>query len=235
MTQIKTKLSDAYKIISYQNLDDHTYTHLSARSQEGDSFYIYPFGFRFAETNPEDLLKVGLDGKIQHGSEKNYNQTGYIIHSMIYNARDDINAIFHLHTPEIVAVSAKKQGLLPISQWALHFYNQIAYHDYHSLALYKERGNKLINDLGDKFVMLLRNHGSITCGRTIEEAMFYTHHLQLACKTQCLSSLVSEELVLPDEETCQQANKELLNFEENLGERDWKAWQRLLKRLNMKN
>jgi ribulose-5-phosphate 4-epimerase/fuculose-1-phosphate aldolase len=234
MPEIKTNLADAYKIISYLGMDDHTYTHLSARSREPDSFYIYPFGFRFEEVMPEDLMKVSLRGEVLEGSEYQYNQTGYMIHSKIYAAREDIGAVFHLHTPSIVAVSAMNQGLMPISQWALHFYGRLSYHEYDSLALDSGRANKLIDDLGNNNTLLLRNHGSITCGKTIEEAMFYSYHLEQACKTQCQALNSNSELVFPDEETCNKAVGELLNFETDLGQRDWQAWIRMLDRAGRK-
>ena len=135
MLKIKTDLAYAYKILAYLKMDDHTYTHLSARAVNEDEYYIYPFGLRFEEVRADNLLKVALDGEIIEGSEYQYNKTGYIIHGNIYQHRPDVMAIFHLHTPASVAVSIMKDGLLPISQWALHFYNQIAYHEYNSLAL----------------------------------------------------------------------------------------------------
>lgn len=231
-TQIKNDLSLSYAILAYLNLDDHTYTHLSSRACEGDAFYIYPFGLRFDEVASDQLIKVTLDGQIIEGREYQYNKTGYIIHGSIYKARPDIKSVFHIHSPEIVAVSSNKFGLKPHSQWALHFYEKIAYHQYNSLALSANDGKSLINDLGELFVMLLRNHGSITCGRTIKEAMFYTYHLHMACKTQCLmSSFPENELIYPNEDICVRAVEDLLTFEKDLGDRDWEAWKRLISRL----
>lgn len=227
--QIKEKLAYAYRILGHLELDDHTYTHLSARSLENpDCYYIYPFGLRFSEVKADKLIKVTLQGAVIEGQEYQYNRTGYVIHGSIYRARSDINSVIHIHTPEIVAVSACKQGLLPISQWALHFYNQVAYHDYDSLALESEQGAKLVQDFADKYTMLLRSHGSITCGRTIEEALFYTYHLQQACRTQCLALAMNQELVFPAPATCEKAVHDLLSFENNLGERDWQAWIRVV-------
>ncbi|EER22040.1 MULTISPECIES: class II aldolase/adducin family protein [spotted fever group] len=130
---IKYNLAAAYRIMAYLSLDYHTYTHLSARPENADFYYIYPFGLRFEEVTTENLLKVSLDGKILEGEKYQYNKTGYFIHGSIYKARSDISAIFHYHTPAAIAVSALKCGLLPISQWALHFYDRISYHDYNSL------------------------------------------------------------------------------------------------------
>ena len=126
MTQdIKVNLASAYQILAMLGLDDHTYTHLSARPKDADYYYIYPFGLRFEEVNSNNLLQVSLDGEILHGSEYSYNKTGYVTHGNIYKKRADILSIFHLHTPAVVAVSAMKEGLLPISQWALHFYQRL--------------------------------------------------------------------------------------------------------------
>lgn len=225
--QTKNNLALAYKILAKLNYDDHTYTHLSAREQNNpQAFYINPFGLRFNEVETDNLIKVSLAGEVLEGQEFQYNKTGYIIHGSIYSARPDIQAIFHLHTPETIAVSALEEGLLPISQWALHFYNNISYHDYDSLALDDSQGNQLIQDLNKNYTVLLRNHGFITAGRTIQEAMFYTHHLQKACETQCKILSMDKKYVIPPKEICEKAVKDLLSFEKNLGERDWHAWTR---------
>ena len=225
---LKKDIANAYKILGKLGWDDHTYTHLSVRSAEGDSFYIYPFGFLFHEVEPHNLLKVSLNGKVLEGAEYTYNETAYIIHGPIYKERRDINAVFHIHTPAIAAVSTCEKGLLPLSQWALHFYNNIAYHDYNSLNLEEEQSIRLIKDLEEKYVMLLRNHGSLTCGKTVQEAMFYTYHLQKACQTQCLALSMNQNLILPPKAVCEKAVNDLLNFEENLGTRDWLSWLRII-------
>jgi ribulose-5-phosphate 4-epimerase/fuculose-1-phosphate aldolase len=233
MSPIKQDLSLAYKILAHLNYDDHTYTHLSARDDANQkAYYIYPFGLRFEEVEPETLMKVSIKGEVLEGKEHQYNKTGYIIHGNIYEKRPDIQAIFHLHTPESLAVSALEEGLLPISQWALHFYNQLSYHDYHSLALDDSQGEQLVKDLGKNNVIFLRNHGFITCGKTIQEAMFYTYHLQKACETQCLILAMNKKYITPSKEICEQSVKDILSFEKNLGERDWLAWKRLMERIS---
>lgn len=226
--KIKQDLVSAYKIIAHLGLDDHTYTHISARAEDKNAFYIHPFGLCFAEVTADKLIKVSLDGKILVGKETHYNSTGFVIHGNIYKARSDIEAIFHLHTPAQIAVSALKEGLLPISQWALHFYEQVAYHEYGSLALESSQGEQLAKDLGQYMTMFLRNHGAITCGRTIHEALFYTYHLEFACKTQCAALAMNRELTMPSHEICKQSVHDLLSFERDLGLRDWQAWLRII-------
>ena len=111
------------------------------------------------------------------------------------------------------------------------FYNyQINYHDYNSLTLQEEAGKNIVSDLEDKYVMFLRNHGTLTCGKTIHEAMFYTNHLEKACRVQIASLAVGlENLIIPDNATCKQSNDDLLNFEKDLGLRDWLALKRNIK------
>lgn len=229
--KIKEDLALAYKIIAHLHMDDHTYTHLSARPQGADYYYIYPFGYRFEEVTPNCLLKVSLDGTVLEGSEKQYNKTGYVIHGSIYRNRPDLNAVFHLHTPATLAVSAMKSGLLPISQWALHFYERTSYYEYNALALDDAaHGDPMIKDLANNKVMFLRNHGFITCGDTLQEALFYSYHLEQACRTQIAALSGSTELVIPSHAVCKQACHDVLSFEKNLGERDWEAWVRLINR-----
>jgi ribulose-5-phosphate 4-epimerase/fuculose-1-phosphate aldolase len=224
---IRYHLTIAYRALAKFKWDDLTYTHLSARVPGEQAYYIYPFGLLFEEVTPDCLLKVSLDGHILEGYETQYNKTGYVIHGSIYRHRPDINAIFHLHTPAIVAVSSMQGGLQPISQWALHFYNKIAYHNYNSLALSPdEHEQNLVQDLGNRYVMLLKHHGSITAGRTIHEAFFYTYHLQKACETQCLALQAGVPLNSINPQICEKSVNDLLSFESDLGLRDWKAIQR---------
>ena len=229
--QLRQNLAAAYRICAEFGMDDLTYTHISARIE--DVFFICPFGMLFSDITASALLKVSLEGKILSGKELQYNKTGYVIHSNIYKARADISAIFHLHTIAGVAVSAMKEGLLPISQFALHLYEQIAYYNYNSLELDMDNIG-LVNALGNKKTMILRNHGTITCGLTIHEAFFYTYHLEQACKVQCKALAAGKNnLLLPGHSICKKSNKDLLNFEQDLGYRDWQALIKMLDRKNI--
>lgn len=230
MNKTTYHLAAAYQMISHLGWDDATYTHLSARPKNADYFYIIPFGFLFSEAHPDLFLKVDFDGKILNHPHENYNLTGFTIHSPIYQARPDVNAIFHLHTPESIAVSSSTDGLLPISQHALHFYEQISYHAYDSLTLHKDKqGRQLVKDLKNNNVMLMRHHGALTCGTTIAEAFYFMHHLQKACEAQCKGSGFTWRTLT--HENCIRSRNDLLSFEKNLGERDFKAIIRLMQKM----
>ena len=214
-------------------MDDLTYTHISHKSDE-DHFYISPFGLLYEEVNENNLVKLGLNGKISEDSDyKIFNPTGLLVHSAIYKARPDINAVIHLHTNSTIAISSMKSGLLPLSQHALHFYNLISYHDYDSMLLdEKTQAKKIAEDLAQNNVMFLRNHGFITCGKTIQEALFYAYHLERASIIQTMILQSNNDYILPSQEICQKACDDLLSFEKGLGRRDWEAWVRKIDRLN---
>jgi len=220
---IRRELAYAYRLLALLGLDDHTYAHLSHRTTNPAHAFILEFGLRFEEVTPDNLLTLG-------GTEHQYNQTGFIIHGSVYQARPDVQCVFHLHTPEIIAVSALEEGLMPLSQWALHLYNTVGYYHYDSLTLVDEQGSDLITALSTHPVLLMRNHGALICGRTIQETMFFTHHLVQACKTQCLTLAQQRPLIMPSHDVCTRTRDDLLSFEEHLGERDWISWKRFVDR-----
>lgn len=230
-TLLRQQLAAAYRIFARLGLDDLTYTHLSARLPGATAYFIYPLGLLFEEVTASSLLKVSLNGEILAGSEAQYNRTGYVIHGTIYQHRPDVNAVFHLHSEAGIAVSALKAGLLPLSQFALHFYNRHAYHAYDALAIdFQRHGQQMVNDLGQHKAMFLRNHGTLTCGQTIQEAFFYAYYLERACRTQCATLSCQQQMVMPPAAVCEQAAQDMRNFERDLGQRDWLALLRKLER-----
>ncbi len=229
--EAKIGLAAAYRILAHLEMDDLTYTHLSMRLPGQDSYFIYPFGLLFEEVTASSLLKVSLDGEVLEGQECQYNQTGYVIHGNIYKARPDVNAVFHVHSTAGVAVSSMSCGLLPLSQFSFHFYKRIAIHTYDSLALEDDRqGANLVQDLGQMKAMILQNHGTLTCGSTIHEAFLYTYFLEQACKVQCSALGSGQKVIIPPEAVCEQAAKDLREFEPDFGIRDWTALLRQLDR-----
>ncbi|UAT43328.1 hypothetical protein GUI12_04175 [Anaplasmataceae bacterium AB001_6] len=222
--KLKEELAWAYRIIAHLQMDDLTYTHLTVRSADRKSFFIARFDKLFSEVQSNDMLEISLnENELPPKGSFHYNLTGVVIHRSIYNKRPDINSVIHLHTIDAVAVSAQRNGLRFLSQFAMPFYNNIAYHDYGALATKeKVQGSKIAEDLGDKNNMLLRNHGSVTCGKTIYEALFFARFLDQACKVQnkCHNH---EQWVEPSEEVIKKAKNDMLNFEKNLGYNDFQA------------
>lgn len=227
---LKEDLARAYFILASLGMDDLTYTHLSVRVPGEDAYYIYPLGLFYEEVRPDNLLKVSFDGDILEGKENSFNITGYTIHSTIYKARPDLNAIIHLHTIAGVGVSCLDEGLLPISQFAYHFYERMAYHDYDALTLDSEtQGSQLVNNLGSLKCMMLKNHGTLTAGATLHEALFYTLFLEKACQVQLQVLASGRSFTIPSHEVCVRARDNMTAFESDIGLRDWLALVRTTK------
>ena len=185
--QVRIDLATAYQLAYLKNWDDGIYTHISASVPSQDGAYLLNrFGLRFNEVTPQNLVKVDLQGQILSG-EGPVNQTGFAIHGAVHAARSDAKCVFHLHVDSVIAVSAQKQGLLPISQHALRFYQDMAYHAYQGLALSSQEQTTLIASLGNKKAILLHNHGSIVCGTSVQQAFYLMDVLDKACNIQNLN------------------------------------------------
>ncbi|BEU99937.1 class II aldolase/adducin family protein [Novosphingobium olei] len=183
--QTRVDLAAFYRIAAIHDYDDFLYTHISARVPGPDHhFLINPFGLTFDEITASSLVKVDLDGNVIGHSEYGINYAGYVIHSAIHAAREDAHWIAHFHTRDGMGASAHAEGLLPLTQRALYIIPRLAYHDYEGVALNLDERERLQADLGDKKLMLLRNHGTLALGRTAGEAWSGIYQLEEACSAQ---------------------------------------------------
>lgn len=166
--QQRVNLAAAYRLVALYGWDDIIFTHLSARVPGPEHhFLINPYGLMFEEVTASSLVKIDLDGNKVMDSEYDINPAGFTIHSAIHAAREDAHAVFHVHTPAGVAVSAQADGVLPISQQSIFVIPQLAYHDYEGVALRDEEKPRLCADLGMKRYLMLRNHGTLTVARDV--------------------------------------------------------------------
>jgi ribulose-5-phosphate 4-epimerase/fuculose-1-phosphate aldolase len=224
--QVRIDLATAYQLAYLKSWDDGIYTHISASVPgENGAYLLNQFGLRFNEVTPQNLVKVNIGGQILSGDGP-VNQTGFAIHGAVHAARSDAKCVLHLHAEAVIAVSAQKQGLLPISQHALRFYRDMAYHSYQGLALSAQEQTALIENLGNKKAILLHNHGSIVCGFSIQQAFYLMDVLDKACKIQLLAG-DSEELVTPDHKICELTYKQLCSDGDQEGQLEWPAYQRI--------
>jgi ribulose-5-phosphate 4-epimerase/fuculose-1-phosphate aldolase len=200
--QTRVDLAALYRLVAIYGWDDLIYTHISARIPGPEhQFLINPYGMMFEEITASSLVKIDLEGNILQDTPYFINPAGFTIHSAIHDAREDAKFVMHLHSDQGTAVSAQKEGLLPLSQHALIVLPKLAYHDYEGIALNLDERERLVRDIGDKTMMLLRNHGTLTVGETAAQcwnAMFY---LERACKMQVMALSAGRENVLfaPDE------------------------------------
>ncbi len=229
--QLRIQLTYAYRLCALLGWDDLIYTHISVRiPSEPNHYLINPFGLLFSEIEPHNLLKVNLEGEIIGKNPFGYNPAGENIHGAIYNARKDVNAIVHLHTVNGMAISALKEGLLPICQQSCHFYGKIAYYDYQGISVEKEEQEDILKTMGDKNVMIMRNHGTLTVGSELSEAFCSMHTLEKAAIVQLMALSTGRDIVLPEKEICEKVLnqtsqlKTIKNYEI-----EWNALVRMLK------
>jgi ribulose-5-phosphate 4-epimerase/fuculose-1-phosphate aldolase len=193
--QARVDLAAAYRLVALYGWDDLIFTHISARVPGVDHhFLLNPYGMMFDEVTASSLVKIDLHGKKVMDSPYFINPAGFTIHSAVHAAREDALCVMHLHTDYGIAVSAQKNGLLPISQQAMFPLASLAYHEYEGLALNEAEKPRLVSDLGDKKYLILRNHGLLTLGKTAGEAFLSMYILERACRIQILAQSGGVEL-----------------------------------------
>jgi ribulose-5-phosphate 4-epimerase/fuculose-1-phosphate aldolase len=193
----RVDLAALYRLVALKGWDDLLFTHISARIPGPERhFLISPYGMLFEEITASCLVKVDLEGAILQETPYFINPAGFTIHSAIHQARDDAHFVIHLHTDEGVAVSAQAEGLLPLSQHAMIVLPRLAYHDYEGVAFNLDERERLVADMGDKPLMLLRNHGSLSTGRTAGDCWVAMFYLERACKIQVMALSAGRDRVL---------------------------------------
>jgi ribulose-5-phosphate 4-epimerase/fuculose-1-phosphate aldolase len=194
--QMRTDLAACYRLVALHGWDDLVFTHITARVPGSDHhFLLNPYGMLFEEVTASSLVKVDLSGNKVAPSPHQINPAGFVIHSAVHAARADAQCVIHLHTDAGVAVSAHKDGLLAISQNALFPLASLAYHDYEGIALRDDEKARLVRDLGSRNFMILRNHGTLTVGRSVADAFLFMFVLERACRIQLLAQSSGAALV----------------------------------------
>jgi len=183
--QVRVDLAACYRLIAHFHWDDLVFTHVTARvpGTEGQ-FLINPYGMMFEEITASSLVRIDVGGNKLDDSPWPVNPAGFTIHSAIHAVRHDAACVLHTHTLNGVAVSAQKNGLLPISQQSIFVLASLGYHDYEGVALRDDEKPRLVKDLGDKTNLMLRNHGLLTVGPTIADAFLAMYVFEAACAIQ---------------------------------------------------
>ena len=226
----RVTLAACYRLVEHFGWTDLIYTHISARVPgEPGHFLLNRFGLLFDEVTASNLIKVDLDGNLIGDTDAPMHKAGFVIHSAIHGGREDVDCVIHTHSKAGVAVAATKNGLLPISQHAQLFYGRVSYHDYEGLAIDIDERARLIRDLGDNPVMILRNHGLLAVGTSIPLAFSNLFNLQFACETQVLATAGGAALNIPPSKVSAHTAKLAVDPEAPFGT-EWPGLLRMLDR-----
>lgn len=232
---VRLDLAACYRLAAHHRMTDLIYTHITARvpGEEG-AFLINPYGARWEEITASSLVKIDVDGNKLDGSTSRVNPAGFTIHSAVHRARHDAVFVMHTHTRAGIAVSALKEGLLPLNQTALQFYGRLAYHDFEGIALDHAERARIVADFGDKPALILRNHGLVTVGRSAAEMYTNMFYLNVACEIQVATLSMGREIrPVPDEVAAKVvAQYDGMTFDDGDLSLEWAAHLRLLDSLD---
>ncbi len=233
--QGRVNLAAAYRLVAHFGWDDLVFTHISARVPGGDHpdqhhFLINPYGWLFDEITASSLVKVDLNGRKVMDSPYDINPAGFTIHSAIHAAREDAQCVMHTHSLNGVAVSAQKNGVLPISQQSTLVLASLAYHDYEGIALRDDEKPRLVGDFGDKTFLMLRNHGLLTVGASPADAFLAMYIFEAACMIQVRAQAGGGELVPVNPQIVAGVQQAAAAVTRGLGGQ--LAWPGLLRRLD---
>ena len=199
--EVRVNLAACYRLAAYYGWTDLIYTHISARVPGPQAhFLINPFGLMFDEVTASNLVKIDLDGNILSATEHSIHRAGFVVHSAVHAAREDAHCVIHAHTTAGMAVSTMKCGLLPLTQHAMFFHNRTAYHDSEGLANDLSERERIAADIGNKQVLILRNHGTLVTGRTVAQAFSMMWHLEAAMRAQVAALSSGQELTMCTDE-----------------------------------
>ena len=234
----RVDLAACYRLTAHYGMSDMMANHITLRvpGQE-HAFLTNPYGMMYEEMTASCLVKIDHDGEVLYKpdfGELNYglNKPGFILHSAVHKARPEVNCVIHTHTAAGLAVSSLACGMLPINQTAMRFLN-VSYHDYMGVVLDMTEQTILVHDLGNTDAMVLRNHGLLTCGRTVGEAFNWMHRMELSCRAQLAAMACNS----PIQQVSQQVLDEtFMNYQPQTrrpyGVMEWPGLLRMLDRMD---
>jgi ribulose-5-phosphate 4-epimerase/fuculose-1-phosphate aldolase len=229
---IRVDLAAAYRLVAYFRWDDLVFTHITARVPGPEHhFLINPYGMMFDEITASSLIKIDMQGNKVSDSPWPVNPAGFVIHSAVHAARHDVVCVLHTHALNGVAVSAQKNGVLPLSQQSIFVLEDLAYHDYEGVALRDDEKPRLVADMGKKNYLMLRNHGLLTAGRSVAEAFQRMYNFETTCAIQVRAQAGGGELVPVQQGIIDTAMDQARQVTNNLGPH-LLVWPGLLRRLD---
>ena len=228
--QARVDLAAAYRLVALYGWDDLIFTHISVKIPGTEHFLINPYGMMFEEITASSLVKINLAGEKLTDSPWPINPAGFTIHSCVHEARPDVQCVMHTHSINGVAVSAQKNGVLPLSQQSFFVLSSLAYHDYEGVALLEGEKPRLVRDLGDKRFLMLRNHGLLTTGNSVAEAFLSMYVFEATCMIQVRAQAGGGELTFIPQPILDLAPGQITQV--TLGMGGALAWPALLRKLD---
>jgi ribulose-5-phosphate 4-epimerase/fuculose-1-phosphate aldolase len=206
--ELRVELAACYRIFDYLGWTELIYNHITVKLPGNDHhFLINPYGLHYSEVTASNLVKVDIDGNIMEDTEYTVNPAGILIHTAVHGAREDVQCITHTHTDAGMAVACSTGGLRTDNFYSALLQNRVAYHDFEGLTVLDDEKPRLIANIGNRNLLILRNHGLLTCGRSIPEAFYNMWALQRSCEVQVACDATGKTIIPVSDEILAKAEQ----------------------------
>jgi ribulose-5-phosphate 4-epimerase/fuculose-1-phosphate aldolase len=183
--EARIELAAAYRLVHHFGWIELIYNHISYQLPDRpDAYLINPYGLAYSEVTASNLVLIDIEGNVLSDTVHRVNRAGFVIHSAIHAARSDAKCVLHTHSRAGVAISCLEEGLVPLTQSSMQFYNRVSYHEFEGFNVHLDEQERLAKSLGKNNVLILRNHGTLTVAETIHKALQRMIYLEEACITQ---------------------------------------------------
>lgn len=235
--EARLDLALCYRMVDYYGWTTQVYNHISLRIPGTEHILINPFGLLYSEITPSNLVKIDIDGNKVDESPYPVNKAGFVIHSALHKARNDVNCVLHTHNPDTQAVSCLKGGFVPLMQEAYQFYERVAYHNFEGIVLDESEQERLVASLGEKnHTLFLRNHGVITAGSSAAWAFVRMYNIIQACMVQLKAMASGDEIIQANKEAILRTREQFEGGAAQAGAQvrhpEWPAYYRLISKLD---
>ena len=198
---LRVQLAKFYRLVNYFGWSEMIFNHISARLPGAEGHYLVnPFGLWYDEITPENLLKVDLSGNVVKAAAYPANPAGFALHGAIHGARIDAHCVVHTHTTAISAIALKQNGFGHDDFYGAQLFGRIGYHTFEGITLFADEKSRMVASLGEKYVLVLRNHGVAVCERDIPRTFMLLWTVQRAAEIQCQAGMIpGHNVALPDD------------------------------------
>lgn len=187
---LRRDLANFYHLVDYFGWSELIFNHISVRLPGQEAYLVNPFGLTYTEITPDNLLTVNVDGQLIGTSDYAANPAGFALHGAIHSHRHDVNCVVHTHSIPISAVAMKEAGFDHNNFYGAQLIGRVGYHDFEGITLFADERPRMLESLGEKHVLVLRNHGIAVCERDIASTFFLLWIAQRAAEVQCAAGQI---------------------------------------------
>ena len=220
----RVELAACYRVFAHLGWTEMIYNHITLRLPDSVSgaekqFLINPFGLHYSEVTARNLVKINLQGDVLDGSSHRVNPAGFVVHATIHGGLEGAHCVMHTHTTAGVAVACLKGGLQQTNFYSAQLHGMVAYHDFEGITIHPEEGPRVLQSIGSKPAVILRNHGLLAWGATLAQTFAILWTLQRACEIQLATfSMGGAEAAIPvPEAIAEKCTRDALQFNPNHG------------------